>query len=88
MMTKEAIKAAYAHTIRNRAEILRSQNCCCIGCRGIFQASEVRDWIDGGKTAMCPYCNVDAVIGDASGHQLSTDFISLMHREYFDYEIH
>ena len=32
----------------------------------IFDAIEVEDYIDDGKTALCPYCSVDSVIGDAS----------------------
>lgn len=86
-MTKELIEAAYAHTIRNRVEILKSRNCCCIDCRQIFPAKDVTDWIDGNQTAMCPYCNADAVIGDASTFQLTEDFIITLHNEYFDYEI-
>lgn len=86
-MTKEQIEAAYAHTIRNRSEILPSRNCCCIDCRRIFPAREVVDWIDDGQTAMCPYCDTDAVIGDASGYQLTDEFINTLHNEYFDYDI-
>lgn len=86
-MNKEQIETAYAHTIRNRAEIRQSRNCCCIDCRHIFPAGEVVDWIDDGQTAMCPYCDTDAVIGDASLYQLTEDFINTLHNEYFDYEV-
>lgn len=86
-LTTEQIEAAYAHTIRNRAELLKSHNCCCIDCRHIFPSEEVVDWIDDGQTAMCPYCDTDAVIGDASRYQFTEDFINPLHNEYFDYVI-
>lgn len=82
-MTKEHIEAAYTHTIRNRAELRISANCSCIACQTIFSANEIDSWIDGGETAICPYCGTDAVIGDASGYEMSASFLQEMNVKYF-----
>jgi hypothetical protein len=35
-------------------------------------------------TALCPYCHIDAVIGDASGYPLSIEFLQRLHTKYFE----
>ena len=76
----------YAHSYRSRAEIESSRQCGCFACRRIFPANEVVDYIDNGETAMCPYCDTDAVIGDASGYAITPDLLEEMYKEYFDFE--
>jgi hypothetical protein len=46
---------------------LISYNAGCFFCGGIYPADDVREHIeeeDGSKTAICPYCDIDAVIFD------------------------
>lgn len=35
---------------------------------------------------MCPKCDTDAVIGDASGFNITPELLEDMYKEYFDYE--
>lgn len=37
-------------------------NCGCYYCLAIFDASEIRERVDDGKTPVCPYCRIDSVI--------------------------
>ena len=70
-MTKEEIESAAKHSLNNKHEIEKSKMCGCYYCMRTFPASLIRhhnyNYIDGDGTAFCPFCEKDAVIGDASG---------------------
>ena len=67
------IEKAHRATIYNEPEILKSTLCTCFYCGAQFnpQGEEYLPWTDGtgGRphTLLCPYCGIDAVIGDSSG---------------------
>ena len=82
-MNNIIIEKTHRHSLRNRAEIEKSSRCGCFSCIEIFDASEILAWIDQGKTAVCPYCGVDAVIGDASGVKLHKELLKHMYEKYF-----
>ena len=81
-MKEIELENAHGHSLRNRMEIERSSQCGCFSCKRTFLSSEVEDFIDDGETALCPYCCVDAVIGDASGFQPSEDFLRKMQERW------
>lgn len=66
-MNEVELKAAQEHSWKHRAEIESSRICGCFFCLNTFPPNDVFEWIDDGRTAMCPKCGIDAVIGDASG---------------------
>ncbi len=85
------IRAAHKHSVGNREELKRSKVCGCFFCQEIFSPDEIRnytvDFPDGTlesriATAICPYCWVDSIIGDASGFPVEEDFLKAM-GEYF-----
>ena len=80
-------KLDYAHMLSfdNADSVQASQMCGCFCCQEIFPASEVTRFLDEtpGRTALCPHCGIDAVLGDASGVEVSEDFIRKMHKEWF-----
>lgn len=60
----------------------------------MYSPAEIVDWIDPapemtaelgrcGQTASCPYCGIDAVIGDASGYPLTPEFLDAMRGQWF-----
>jgi hypothetical protein len=51
-----------------------------------FLRSEIKEWIDGDKTALCPHCGIDAVIGSASGFELTKEFLHRMCEYWFSTE--
>ena len=81
-MNEIELENAHRHSVRNRREIEQSSQCGCFSCKRTFLSSEVVDYTDEGETALCPYCGVDAVIGDASGFQLSEEFLRSMHKRW------
>ena len=80
-------KLDYAHMLSfdNADSVKASQMCGCFCCQEIFPAAEVTRFLDEtpGRTALCPHCGIDAVLGDASGVEVSEDFIRKMHKEWF-----
>jgi hypothetical protein len=78
---------AHKHSIYHREEILRSTICGCFYCLAIFPPNEITEWIDvrdgQGTTAMCPYCDIDSVIGDASGFPITKAFLKEMNEHWF-----
>jgi len=82
------IEAAHKCCSRHRDEIMASKNCGCFYFQKIFTSDEIEDWCDEqwdtrGATALCPYCGIDSVIGDASGYGISPEFLGQMHRCWF-----
>ena len=70
----------------NEQEVRRSAKCGCFHCEEVFSAVEVNAWLDdrNGRTALCPHCGIDSVIGDAAGYP-ATDagFLRSMPDHYF-----
>lgn len=77
------IIAAHTHCERHKAELLASTLCGCFWCLRVFAPSEIEDddWLDTYEpddTALCPFCGVDSVIGDASGYPITASFLAAM----------
>ena len=73
-------------TIRNHEHIQKSTECACIHCMQRFKPSEIHTWIteqNNKKTALCPRCGINAVLGDSSGLDLSEQALSAFHDECF-----
>jgi hypothetical protein len=77
--------AAKEHASRHRAELEASARCACFFCFRSFATADIKAWIDGDTTALCPGCGVDAVLGDAAEHSISDGFLRRMHQHYFAY---
>lgn len=73
----------HSHTALHREEIENSSLCWCISCERNFPPSEIDEWIDNDETAICPYCYIDAVVGDASGFELTPQLIHRLNKIWF-----
>jgi hypothetical protein len=78
---------AHSHAQHNRDEIALSQRCGCFFCRAVFDAKVPMEYVDDGRTALCPNCGCDAVIGDKAGYELTDDFLKAMFRKWFSIPI-
>jgi hypothetical protein len=49
----------------HRKALLASDVAVCCYCLADFPPGDVVEWVDGetGETALCPHCEVDAVVG-------------------------
>ena len=82
-------KTAHQHSDNHREEILQSELCGCFYCLRIFSPSKIIEWVDEdeneiGQTALCPYCDIDSVIGDKSGYSITKEFLSNMNQVWFN----
>jgi hypothetical protein len=77
--------AAHKHCARHDEEIARSTSCGCFYCLAVFLPAEIEDWVDDEpRTALCPRCGIDSVIGDASGFPVTAaDFLGAMNVYWF-----
>lgn len=84
--SNEYLKQAHKACFCNKHAIRESQECGCFYCERVFDASELKEWVKdrADDTALCPYCGIDAVIGDASGYELSPDFLNAMYHYWFE----
>ena len=76
------LRAAHARSLRNRADLSMGGPCGCFYCLAVFDASEVRDWIDG-TTARCPRCGIDAVLS-ARAAPTDPEFLRRMRGYWFE----
>jgi hypothetical protein len=46
----------------NKEKLQSIGKCACFHCKSKFPTVDIKEWTDGGKTAICPKCKVDSVI--------------------------
>ncbi len=83
------LRVAHRASIYHRQAIEQSRQCGCFYCLKLFGPEKVCAWTDRHRphaehTALCPYCGVDSVIGDASGLEITEAFLDDMNRHWFD----
>ena len=57
---EDYVRQAPMKAMNNRKDL--SNQCGCYNCLSEFPVIEIKEWTDGGKTAICPKCNVDSVL--------------------------
>ena len=78
--------AAHDYCISNETLLKQSRVCACFYCEQFFTPDQIEEWIDDihdTKTALCPYCGVDAVLGDAMEYPLTEELIRKMYWHWF-----
>ena len=76
------LEKAKEHAAHNRQSLTTEQVCGCFFCQRIFGSKEIA-WPDDDDTAMCPYCGIDAVIGESSGLPITKQFLRSMREFWF-----
>jgi hypothetical protein len=89
MLSEADLQAAHKHCASHRAEVLASTTCGCFYCLAVFSPTEILDWVDEGedgvgRTALCPRCGIDSVIGSSSGAPIEQEFLKKMHAYWFE----
>ena len=64
-------------TFKNRELISEATYCGCSFCKEVFTPDKIEKWVDGGETAVCPFCGMESVIG-------SKEVISVSSLEYMN----
>jgi hypothetical protein len=74
---------AHKHSANHREEILDSSYCGCFYCLAMYSPRRIKEWTDDGKTAVCPECGTDAVLGSASGYPIEEEFLRKLNLLWF-----
>jgi len=84
-MQENDIIQAHKYSSNHHTSLLKDNMCGCFHCLIIFPPFEITDWIQEmeGKTALCPYCGIDSVIGESSGYPITKDFLRQMNLHWF-----
>ena len=74
----------HALSFENEQAVRTSQKCGCFYCQKIFDSDSITEWIDyrNARTALCPYCGVDAVLPDTTV-TLSDELLTRMYARWF-----
>ena len=80
---------AHQYCHNNKDELLKSKKCGCFYCIKIFTPDRIKkkQWVDMSKTALCPFCGIDSVIGDTSGFPITEEFLFKMQDTWFSIQI-
>jgi hypothetical protein len=63
---------------------MRSSRCGCFHCLSIFEPNSITTWVDEGRTALCPVCGVNAVVGSDSGSLITRELLEDLKKRWFD----
>lgn len=88
-MSKYDLELAHKFSCNHKPELEKDRTCGCFCCLAVFDPSEINEWIEAENlcdergTAICPYCNVDSIIGESSGFPITQEFLEAMHERWF-----
>lgn len=68
-------------SFKNKDKIANSSQVSCYYCCRTYSADDIKEWVDDGLTAICPYCSVDSVIPDDVG--LTAEEKEKLHKHWF-----
>ena len=77
------VVAAHKHSQNHREELLTSDICGCFYCIEIYEPSEIVDWVDAERCALCAKCGIDSVIGSNSRFPITREFLNSMNEYWF-----
>tara|TARA_Y100000310_G_scaffold342192_1_gene444217 strand:- start:1165 stop:1887 length:723 start_codon:yes stop_codon:yes gene_type:complete len=79
------LEKAWSFCTNNRNLVERSTRCGCFNCLVEFEPNDVYNWVDeGGVTATCPYCFIDAVLPNAASIPVGIDVLREMKEKFVD----
>ena len=83
-MDKNELYRLHLSSSMHRKALKRKQKCGCFYCERIFSSTDIKDWVDNGETALCPFCGIDSVIGEGCGREITDKLLHSMHLAFFE----
>lgn len=77
------LENAPAFAMKNRVELGESEIGGCYHCMQVFSVHDIVDWTDNDQTAICPLCEVDAVIPQSVGIDIDEENLKAIHDRWF-----
>lgn len=86
-MTKPDYIEVHKYSSSHEKQILESEHCGCFYCLHFFPPSEIDEWLDepnsNERTALCPSCGIDSVVGSQTGFPITVAFLEKMKKYWF-----
>lgn len=77
------LKKIHAYSSHNKKLIDTAEKCYCFYCKSSMKSDEIKTYIDNGQTALCPKCDIDAIIPDSIEDTVDEQVISEMNEYWF-----
>lgn len=70
--------------MHNKSELEKVNECACYHCLRIFNPKEIIEYTDrNSDTAVCPHCDVDAILPVYSDDDKDLETLSKIHKYWF-----
>lgn len=76
------MKNLRSQSLDNRGILKLNNSCYCLYCEQRFMYTHIEKWVDEGKTAICPHCDVDAVVPYLEVQGVSQKVLDEMKKEF------
>jgi len=85
-ISKNEIILAHKYCSNHKKQLLKDKIWGCFYCMEVFNPTEIKTWLKetNSKTALCPYCGMDSVIGESSGYPITIEFLKAMNEYWFE----
>ncbi len=83
LLTVSEYEKVHKYSNNHREELSHDKKSGCFYCLKIFSPKKIKRWIDNNQTALCPYCDIDSIIGESSGFPITKSFLKQMHKYWF-----
>jgi hypothetical protein len=70
-------------SMKNRHLVEQSTSAGCFHCCKIFTAKEITKYTDNNKTCLCPFCEIDSVVG-ISGFDITEDLLKKAKKYWYN----
>jgi hypothetical protein len=81
---KTSIFMAGQCSFKNRNSLQAGKLAGCYSCLKTFKSEDVKEWTDSGETAICPHCQVDAVLSETSGFAITEPSLKAIRQFWFE----
>jgi len=81
--TTEDFKSYLDYCWENRELLAKVKRAGCFSCRSLIRVRDIRDWTDNGRTALCPRCEIDAIIPSGQGFKINKKLLGILHKYAF-----
>lgn len=73
------LKALHKASMNNADAVRAAKSVGCFFCIRVFAPTEVTEWCDQGRTALCPHCDIDSLLPDVT----DTETLKALCEEWF-----
>ena len=81
---QEELKEIHHQSMFNKVKLDETSLCGCFYCKEIMPVTEITEWTDRARTAICPYCGIDSIHPDSEKYPLTETLLDQLYKMYFD----